>query len=151
MIGIFNCSSVESYIYEILEYSLDAEKISVEVQPKASMSTQANSSWLVTIAISNRASQIEIIDPIEADIQFGYKLVNSAIDSLKNQGVDNVTSNDFIRLRSVYNSLLNESALIYEPPLIGWFFPDESYRMAILYGLIREIELWEKVKLILPT
>lgn len=151
MIGIFNCSSVESYIYEILEYSLDAEKISVEVQPKASMSTQANSSWLVTIAISNRASQIEIIDPIEADIQFGYKLVNSAIDSLKNQGVDNVTSNDFIRLRSVYNSLLNESALIYEPPLIGWFFPDESYRMAILYGLIREIELWEKIELILPT
>jgi hypothetical protein len=151
MINIFNCSSIESYIYEILKYALEIEKISVEVQPKASMNTQENSSWLVTIAISNRVYPIEIIDPIEADIQFGYKLANTAIDSLKNQGVDNVASNDFIRLRSVYNSLINESALTYEPPLIGWFFPDQSYRMAILYGLIREIELWEKIELILPT
>jgi hypothetical protein len=150
MINIFNCSSIESYIYEILEYALEAEKFSVEVRSKASMNTHENSSWLVTIAISNRAYQIEIIDPIEADIQFGYKLANAAIDSLKDRGVDNIASNNFIRLRSVYKSLLNESALIYEPPLIGWFFPDRSYRMAILYGLIREIELWEKIELILP-
>ena len=151
MISIFNCSSIESYIYEILEYALEAEKISVEVRSKALMNTHENSSWLVTISISNRAYQIEIINPIEADIQFGYKLANTAIDSLKNQGVDNVASNNFIRLRSVYKSLINESALIYEPPLIGWFFPGEHYRMAILYGLIREIELWEKIELILPT
>jgi hypothetical protein len=151
MINIFNCSSIESYIYEILEYALEAEKISVEVRSKASINTQENSSLLVTIAISNREYQIEIICPIEADIQFGYKFANTAIDSLKNQGVDNIASNNFIRLRSVYKSLINESALIYEPPLIGWFFPDRSYRMAILYGLIREIELWEKIELILPT
>lgn len=151
MINIFNCSSIEIYIYEILEYSIEAEKISVEVQGKASMNTQENSSWLVTIAISNRAYQIEIIYPTESDIQFGYKLVNTAIDSLKNQGVDNVVSNKFVRLRSVYRSLINQSSLIYDPPLIGWFFPDESYRMAILYGLIKEVELWEKIELILPT
>jgi hypothetical protein len=151
MINIFNCSSIESYIYEILEYALEAEKISVEVRSKASINTQENSSLLVTIAISNREYQIEIICQIEADTQFGYKFANTAIDFLKSQGVDNVTSNNFIRLRSVYNSLINESSLIYEPPLLGWFFPDQSYRMAILYGLIKEIELWEKIELILPT
>jgi hypothetical protein len=146
MINIFDCLSIENYLCEILEYSLN-----VEIQVKALIEIHINSILLVTITISNREYQIEIIYPIESDIQFGYKLVNNAIDSLKNQGVDNVASNDFIRLRSVYNSLMIESALIYEPPLIGWFFPDRSYRMAILYGLIREIELWEKIELILPT
>jgi hypothetical protein len=151
MINIFDCSSTENYLCEMLEYSLNAEEISVRTHTKESIDTRMNSIWLGAIAISNRAYQIEIIDPIEADIQFGYKLTNTAIDSLKNQGVDNVASNDFIWLRSVYKSLINKSPLIYEPPLIGWFFPNESYRMAILYGLIREIELWEKIELILPT
>jgi hypothetical protein len=146
MINIFDCLSIENYLCEILEYSLN-----VEIQVEASIETRPNSILPITITISNRAYQIEIVYPIESDIQFGYKLVNTAIDSLKSQGIDNVTSNNFIRLRSVYNSLLNESSLIYEPPLIGWFFPGKSYRMAILYGLIREIELWEKIELILPT
>jgi hypothetical protein len=146
MINIFDCLSIENYLCEILEYSLN-----VEIQVEASIETHPNSILLVTITISNREYQIEIVYPIESDVQFGYKLVNAAIDSLKSQGINNVTSNDFIRLRSVYKSLLNESSLIYEPPLIGWFFPGESYRMAILYGLIREIELWEKIELILPT
>lgn len=146
MINIFDCLSIEDYLFEILEYSLN-----VKIQVKASIETHPNSISLVTITILNRAYQIEIICPIEPDIQFGYKLVNAVIDSLKSQGIDNITSNNFIRLRSVYKSLINRSPLIYEPPLIGWFFPGESYRMAILHGLIKEIELWEKIELILPT
>jgi hypothetical protein len=146
MINIFDCLSIENYICEILEYSLNAE-----IQVEASIETHKNSISIVTITIPNRAYQIEIVCPIEPDIQFGYKFVNAAINSLKSQGIDNVTSNKFIRLRSVYRSLINESSLIYEPPLIGWFFPGESYRIAILYGLIKEIELWEKIELILPV
>jgi hypothetical protein len=146
MINIFDCLSIENYICEILEYSLN-----VEIQVKTSIETHTNSILLVTITISNREYQIEIICPIEPDIQFGYKLVNTMINFLKSQGIDSVTSNNFIRLRSVYRSLINESPLIYEPPLIGWFFPGKSYRMAILYGLIKEIELWEKIELILPV
>jgi hypothetical protein len=151
MINIFDCLSIENYLCEILEYSLNAEKISIKTYTKESIDTRTSSILLATITISNQEYQIEIICPIESDIQFGYKLANAAIDSLKNQGVDNVTSHDFIWLRSVYKSLINRSPLIYKPPLIGWFFPGESYRMAILYGLIREIELWEKIELILPT
>jgi hypothetical protein len=146
MINIFDCLSIENYLFEILEYSLN-----VKIQVKVSIETHPNSISLVTITISNREYPIEIIYPIESDIQFGYKLVNAVIDSLKSQGIDNVTSNDFIWIRSVYKSLINRSPLVYETPLIGWFFPGESYRMAILYGLIREIVLWDKIELIVPT
>jgi hypothetical protein len=111
----------------------------------------ANRLLLITATISNREYQVEIICPEESDIQFGYKLANAAIDALANQELEYITASDFIRLRSVYQSLINESSLIYEPPLIGWFFPGKSYRMAILYGLIREIDLWEKIELILPA
>jgi hypothetical protein len=151
MINIFDCLSIENYLCEILEYSLKAEKISIKTCTKESIDTRTSSILLATITISNQEYQIEIICPIESDIQFGYKLANAAINSLKNQEIKHIASDNFIRLRSVYKSLMIESALIYEPPLIGWFFPDESYRMAILYGLIREIELWEKIELILPT
>ena len=143
MINIFDCSSLENYFYEILEYSLNVKKISVDVR--------ANSILLVTTTILNREDRIEIIYPEESDSQFGYKLAHAAIDSLKSQGIENIASIDFILLRTVYKSLRNRSPLIYEQPLLGWFFSDESYRMAILYGLMKEIELWEKVELILPA
>ncbi len=106
---------------------------------------------LVVTTILNREARIEIIYPEKSDVQFGCKLANAAIDSLENQGIENIASSNFIRLRSVYKSLTNESSLIYEPPLIGWFFPCKSYRIAILYGLIKEIELWEKIELVFPV
>jgi hypothetical protein len=145
MINIFDCLSIENYLCEILEYSLN-----VDVQVQASIDARTNSISVINITIPNREDRIKIICPEESSVHFGYKLASAAIDSLKSQGVDNVASNDFIRLRSVYRSLINESPPIYEPPLIGWFFPDQSYRMAILYGLIKEIELWKKIELILP-
>ncbi len=146
MINIFDCLSRENYLCEILEYSLN-----VDVQVQASIDAQTNSIYVVNITIPNQEDWIKIICPEESSIQFGYKLASAAIDSLEHQGIKNIASPDFIRLRSVYKSLINRLPLIYEPPLLGWFFPDESYRMAILYGLIREIELWEKIELILPT
>jgi hypothetical protein len=145
MINTFDCLSIENYLCEVLEYSLN-----VDIQLQTSIDAQTNSISVVNITIPNQEDWIKIICPEESSIQFGYKLASTAIDSLKSQGVDNVASNDFIRLRSVYRSLINESSLIYEPPLIEWFFPDRSYRMAILYGLIKEIELWKKIELILP-
>jgi hypothetical protein len=143
MINIFDCSSLDNYFCEVLEYSLNVEKVSIDIH--------TNSSLLVTITILNIAYKIEIIYPDKSDIQFGYKLAHAAIDSLESQGLENIASHNLIRLRSVYKSLTNRSPLLYEPPLIEWFFPDESYRMAILYGLIKEIKLWEKIELILPV
>jgi hypothetical protein len=143
MINVFDCSSPDNYLCEVLEYSLNVEEVSIN--------SDTNSILLVTTTILNREYKIEIIYPEKSDIQFGYKLAHAAIDALESQGIDNVASNDFIRLRTVYKSLINRSPLIYELPLLGWFFPDESYRMAILYGLIKEIELWEKIELILPV
>jgi hypothetical protein len=150
VINIFDCSSINHYLYDILEYALNVEKISIKTDPKTSIDTHPNSSYLVTTTILSREHQIEIICPEESDLQFGYKLANATIDALEKRGLENSASKDFIRLRTVYKTLINRLPLVYEPPLIGWFFPDESYRMAILYGLIREIELWEKIELIIP-
>ncbi len=100
MINVFDCSSLENYLYEILEYSLNAKEISVDAR--------VNSFSLVVTTILNREARIEIIYPEKSDIQFGYKLANAAIDSLKNQGIENIASSDFIRLRSVYKSLIRD-------------------------------------------
>jgi hypothetical protein len=143
MINIFDCSSVENYLCEILEFSLNVEKVSI--------AARVNSILPISTTILDREYNIAITCPAESDIQFGYKLVNAAIDALEIRGIEHVASHDFIRLRSVYKTLTNRLPLIYEPPLLGWFFPDENYRMAILCGLIKEIELWEKVELILPV
>jgi hypothetical protein len=141
MLNIFDCHSIESYLYEILDYSLNAEKISVNAC--------TDNTWLVILVISDREYQIKIICPEETDIQFGYKFVNIAINLLQSQGADNIISHDFKWLRSVYNSLAKRSSsLVYEPPMIDWFLPGEKYRMAIIYGLIREIEALKRIEFI---
>jgi hypothetical protein len=143
MINIFDCSSTESYLCEILEYSLNVEKVSID--------NLTNNIWLASIIILKQEYQIEIVCPAKVDIQVGYKVIHAAIDSLDNKGIGNIASDDFIRLKTIYKSLISRVPLVYEAPLIGWFFPGKSYRMAILYGLIREIEMFKKIEFILPT
>jgi hypothetical protein len=88
MINIFDCSSTENYLCEILEYAINAEKISVDARE--------NSVWLATVVISDREHQIKIICPTAPDIQFGYKFVHVGINLLHSQGVNNIISKDFI-------------------------------------------------------
>jgi hypothetical protein len=142
MINIFDCHSIENYLYEILDYALNAnaEKISVDAC--------ADKTWLAIVTISGQEYQIKIICPEESDIQFGYKFVNIAINLLQLQGANDISSRDFMWLKRVYSSLTkSSSSLVYEPPMIGWFLPGEKYRMAIMYGIIREIKALEKLNL----
>ncbi|WP_373540646.1 hypothetical protein [Chamaesiphon sp.] len=150
MINIFDCVSIESYLYEILRYSLDVEKISIDAYAKVSLAERTNDIWLAIILVSNQEHQIEIVCSTEVDRQFGYKFANTAIASLHNQGFTNITSDNFIRLQATYNTLLERLPLVYNARSLNLFFPDESYRMAILYGLIIEIKKFNKIGLSLP-
>jgi hypothetical protein len=143
MTNIFDCSSTENYLCEILEYSLNATEVSID--------NLSSNIWLASIIILKQEYQIEIVYSTEVDIQFGYKIICNAIDLLENEGVKNIASDNFTRLIKIYKSLIDRVPLVYEPPLIGWFFPGKSYRMAILYGLIKEIEMLKKIEFILPT
>ncbi|WP_146138373.1 hypothetical protein [Chamaesiphon polymorphus] len=150
MINIFDCASIESYLCEILRYSLDVEKVSIDTYAKVSLADRPNDIWLATILVSKQEHQIEIVCSTEADAQFGYKFANTAIASLHSKGFTNITSYDFIRLKATYNTLLKRLPLVCDLRSLNLFFTDENYRMAILYGLIVEIKEFKTIEFILP-
>lgn len=137
MINIFDCLSTENYLHEILSYALNVEQLSIN--------TYENGICTANILIAKQEHQIEIICPEETDIQFGYKFTQSALSELQKIGIINLISDNFARLKIAHFISIQRSPIIYQDPMLKILLPDEKYRMAILYGLIRENKQFRQI------
>ncbi|PSB54709.1 hypothetical protein [Chamaesiphon polymorphus] len=143
MMNIFNYTSIENYLHEILRYALDVESLSI--------CSYKHGVCLVNIILEGEEYCLKIICPEETDIQFGYKFTRIAIQQLKQLVDRQIVSEKFCDLVTIYQVLINKSPLVYKDRMISVLFPGKNYRLAILYGLIREIEKSKEIEFICPT
>jgi hypothetical protein len=141
--NIFNCTSIEHYLHEILIYALDVESLSI--------CGYKDGVCLVHTVVEGKEYHLMISCPEETDIQFGYKFTQMAIEQLKPLVDRQIVSKKFCHLITSYQVLVKKSPLVYKDGMIGILFPGADYRLAILYGLIREIEKFKKIEFICPT
>jgi hypothetical protein len=140
MLNIFDCSSIENYLWEILNYALNEAEVAIV--------DYTDGICLATISIAGKECQIQIACPAETDIQFGYKIAQIAIGELHSQGLSDLISSNFHHLKTIHSVLIKKHPLIYKGQIVNLLLPSKNYRMAILYGLVREVVKLQEIELI---